>query len=60
MITASIADEQQSQLLQLAEPEVVIHVEQTAYLDNGKLFEYSVATHRYNRFKFATEFIKYN
>lgn len=60
MITASMADEQQSQLLQLAVPEVVIHVEQTAYLDNGKLFEYSVATHRYNRFKFATEFIKYN
>lgn len=60
MITADIADEQQSKLLTLSTPEVVIHVEQTAYLDTGKLFEYSVATHRYNTFKFATEFIRYN
>ncbi|WP_434643657.1 GntR family transcriptional regulator [Klebsiella sp. I138] len=60
MITADVSDERQSTLLELPSPEVVIHVEQTAYLDNGKLFEYSVATHRYHMFKFATEFIKYN
>ncbi|MCT4703488.1 GntR family transcriptional regulator [Enterobacteriaceae bacterium H20N1] len=60
IVTANISNEQQSELLELSVPEVVIHVEQTAYLDNGKLFEYSIATHRYNTFKFATEFIRYN
>ena len=60
MITAALSDERQCTLLEFPSPEVVIHVEQTAYLDNGKLFEYSVASHRYNTFQFATEFIKYN
>ncbi len=32
--------------------------EQTAFLDNGKLFEYSCARHLWHTFNFETDFVR--
>lgn len=34
--------------------EPVLEIEQIAYLNNGKLFEYSFSRHRYDDFEFTT------
>lgn len=50
---ADISSEQDHQLLNLMDVEPVLEVEQTAYLDNGMPFEYSISRHRYDLFKFS-------
>ncbi|POT57163.1 GntR family transcriptional regulator [Citrobacter amalonaticus] len=57
-VTGISASEQERQWLALAEPAVLIQVEQTAFLDNGRLFEYSCARHLWHSFNFETDFVR--
>ena len=51
---ADISNQQDHQILHLKENEPVLEIEQIAYLDNGKPFEYSFSRHRYDDFEFTT------
>ncbi|MGX9520873.1 GntR family transcriptional regulator [Vibrio mediterranei] len=42
--------------IKLGEP--LVNVEQIVYLDNGEIFEYSNVKHRWEGYKFATNFVK--
>ncbi len=42
--------------IKLSEP--LVNVEQIVYLDNGEIFEYSNVKHRWEGYKFATNFVK--
>ncbi|HED6241572.1 MULTISPECIES: GntR family transcriptional regulator [Enterobacter] len=57
-VTGRRASEQELMWLALAEPTTLIQVEQTAFLDNGKLFEYSCARHLWHTFNFETDFVR--
>ncbi|WP_253381092.1 GntR family transcriptional regulator [unidentified bacterial endosymbiont] len=57
-VTGHIASEQEMAWLERAEPVTLIQVEQTAFLDNGKLFEYSCARHLWQTFNFETDFVR--
>lgn len=50
---ACVSNKQDQQELHLRPEEPVLEVEQTAYLDNGTPFEYSISRHRYDRFKLS-------
>lgn len=52
------ASEQERAWLALNEATVLVEVEQTAFLDNGKLFEYSRAHHLWHTFHFETDFVR--
>jgi DNA-binding GntR family transcriptional regulator len=57
-ISGQQANDFECQELALAEPITLIQVEQVAFLDNNKLFEYSIARHLWNSFNFETDFIR--
>jgi len=57
-ITGQEANGQEQQWLGLAAPTLLVQVEQTAFLDNGKLFEYSRARHLWHTFTFNTDFVR--
>lgn len=57
-VTGQQATEYECQELALKQPTVFIQVEQVAFLDNGKLFEYSVARHLWDSFSFETDYIR--
>lgn len=57
-ITGQQSNEHECQHLALNEPVILIQVEQTAFLDNGKLFEYSLARHLWHTFNFETDFLR--
>lgn len=57
-ISGQQANEFECQQLALNEPAPLIQVEQTAFLDNGKLFEYSLARHVWHSFNFETDFVR--
>ncbi|MGR5092105.1 GntR family transcriptional regulator [Vibrio maritimus] len=42
----------------IAEGEPLVNVEQVVYLDDGEIFEYSNVKHRWENYKFATNFFK--
>jgi DNA-binding GntR family transcriptional regulator len=52
------ASEREIEWLALTGPTVLVQVEQTAFLDNGKLFEYSRAHHLWHTFNFETDFVR--
>lgn len=47
-------DELDRKYLNLEKDEPILEVERVAYLDNGKVFEYSFSRHRYNKFEFKS------
>lgn len=51
--SADISNDLDHRELGLKDVEPVLVIEQTAYLDNGTPFEYSISRHRYNLFKFS-------
>ncbi|WP_034945735.1 GntR family transcriptional regulator [Erwinia oleae] len=57
-ITGQQATHHECQQLALVEPTALIQVEQVAFLDNGKLFEYSIARHLWDSFNFETDFVR--
>ncbi|MGR5140581.1 GntR family transcriptional regulator [Photobacterium sp. DNB23_23_1] len=57
-ITIDKANHQESQWLIIPEGEHLVNVSQRAYLDNGQLFEYSVAKHTCESFKLSTTYVK--
>ncbi|CBG90420.1 GntR family transcriptional regulator [Citrobacter rodentium] len=57
-VTGLNASEQERQWLKLSEPTILIQVEQTAFLDNGRLFEYSRARHLWHTFNFETDYVR--
>ena len=57
-VTGRNASEQERVWLELTAPTTLIQVEQTAFLDNGKLFEYSCARHLWHTFNFETDFVR--
>ncbi|MBC7004163.1 GntR family transcriptional regulator [Photobacterium sp. BZF1] len=57
-ITIDHADEQESQWLAISGGEHLVNVSQRAYLDNGQLFEHSVAKHTCESFKLSTTYVK--
>lgn len=57
-ITVDQANKQESQWLIIPEGEHLVTVAQRAYLDNGQLFEHSVAKHTCDSFKLSTTYVK--
>lgn len=53
-IRARKSDENDMKYLALKSDEPVTEVERVAYLENGKVFEYSFARHRYDKYEFKT------
>lgn len=51
---ADISNDLDHEYLKLKDIEPVLEVEQVAYLDNGKPFEYSFSRHRYDLFTFSS------
>lgn len=51
--SADISDDLDHRELGLKDIEPVLVIEQIAYLDDGKPFEYSISRHRYDLFKFS-------
>lgn len=47
-------DELDRKYLNLEKDEPILEVERVAYLDNGKVFEYSFSRHRYDKFEFKS------
>ncbi len=54
IIRAQKSDNLDQKYLKLNSDEPVIEVERVAYLENGKVFEYSFCRHRYDKFEFKT------
>ena len=48
------SDELDRKYLNLEKDEPILEVERVAYLDNGKVFEYSFSRHRYDKFEFKS------
>lgn len=53
-VRAMKSDELDRKYLNLEKDEPILEVERVAYLDNGKVFEYSFSRHRYNKFEFKS------
>lgn len=51
-VRAMKSDELDRKYLNLEKDEPILEVERVAYLDNGKVFEYSFSRHRYDKFEF--------
>lgn len=54
IIRATKSTDKDIKYLELQPNDPVLEVEQIAYLDNGKAFEFSFARHRYDKFEFAS------
>ncbi|SEF59209.1 DNA-binding transcriptional regulator, GntR family [Vibrio hangzhouensis] len=57
-ITVVKASELHANELAIVVGEPLVNVEQIVYLDNGEIFEYSNVKHRWEGYKFATNFVK--
>lgn len=57
-VTGQKATEFECGQLAICDLPMLIQVEQTVFLDNGKLFEYSVARHLWHSFNFETDFVR--
>ena len=53
-VRAMKSDELDRKYLNLEKDEPILEVERVAYLDNGKVFEYSFSRHRYDKFEFKS------
>ena len=53
-VRAMKSDELDRKYLNLEKNEPILEVERVAYLDNGKVFEYSFSRHRYDKFEFKS------
>lgn len=53
-VRAMKSDELDRKYLDLEKDEPILEVERIAYLDNGKVFEYSFSRHRYDKFEFKS------
>ena len=53
-VRAKKSDELDRKYLNLEKDEPILEVERVAYLDNGKVFEYSFSRHRYDKFEFKS------
>lgn len=53
-VRAMKSDELDRKYLTLEKDEPILEVERVAYLDNGKVFEYSFSRHRYDKFEFKS------
>lgn len=53
-VRAMKSDELDREYLNLEKDEPILEVERVAYLDNGKVFEYSFSRHRYDKFEFKS------
>lgn len=53
-IRAQKSEELDREYLKLNKDEPIIEVERVAYLESGKVFEYSFARHRYDKYEFKT------
>ena len=53
-VRAMKSDELDRKYLNLEKDEPILEVERVAYLDNGKVFEYSFSRHRYDKYEFKT------
>ena len=53
-VRAMKSDELDRKYLNLERDEPILEVERVAYLDNGKVFEYSFSRHRYDKFEFKS------
>ena len=53
-VRAMKSDELDRKYLNLEKDEPILEVEIVAYLDNGKVFEYSFSRHRYDKFEFKS------
>ncbi|WP_195959376.1 GntR family transcriptional regulator [Clostridium saudiense] len=53
-VRAMKSDELDRKYLNLEKYEPILEVERVAYLDNGKVFEYSFSRHRYDKFEFKS------
>lgn len=58
MITIGNATPEESDLLSVQVGEHLVCVEQNAYLDNGQLFEYSIAKHTCDTYQFKTMYVR--
>ena len=57
-VTGQQATEFECEQLAICDLPTLIQVEQTVFLDNGRLFEYSVARHLWHSFNFETDFVR--
>ena len=53
-VRAMKSDELDRKYLNLEKDEPILEAERVAYLDNGKVFEYSFSRHRYDKFEFKS------
>lgn len=53
-VRAMKSNELDRKYLNLEKDEPILEVERVAYLDNGKVFEYSFSRHRYDKFEFKS------
>ena len=53
-VRAMKSDELDRKYLNVEKDEPILEVERVAYLDNGKVFEYSFSRHRYDKFEFKS------
>lgn len=53
-VRAMKSDELDRKYLNLEKDEPILEIERVAYLDNGKVFEYSFSRHRYDKFEFKS------
>lgn len=53
-LRASISNDEDQKYLHLKPTEPVFEVEEIAYLDDGRPFEYSISRHRYDLFEFSS------
>lgn len=53
-VRAMKSDELDRKYLNLEKDDPILEVERVAYLDNGKVFEYSFSRHRYDKFEFKS------
>lgn len=53
-ITAAVANAEQAKLLEIAEHDPLVVVNTTTYLENNKLFEYTISFYRADKYEYST------